>query len=274
MSDTLGIWLRRAREARQLGLADIEKRLRIRQRYLQALEVGDYTALPGEIQTRGFLRNYARFLGLPVEDILARYSAEIEGRPFQPRLPALAEPPRGRSRERTWAPPPPADDHSVAPVERSIPAGLIRGVLLAIVVLGVVVLGSYIALRVMERQAALSPAAPVAQPTPAAAAELAPTEAALPVFVPAADGAVRMLLVAKQSAWVSISADQAVVFQGVAEMDRTLEAAASDMLIVATGNGGAFQLYLNGTDWGLLGAQGGAVRRAWSPQGEIDLEEP
>ena len=144
---SLGPILRERREAMGVTLAEAEVATRIRQKYLAALESDEWDLLPGEVVGRGFLRNYARFLGLPVEDILARYSAEIEGRPFQPRLPALAEPPRGRSRERTWAPPPPADDHSVAPVERSIPAGLIRGVLLAIVVLGVVVLGSYIALR-------------------------------------------------------------------------------------------------------------------------------
>ena len=51
-------------------------------------------------------------------------------------------------------------------------------------------------------------------------------------------------------------------------------AAAGEMWCGARGKGGFFQLYLNGTVWGLLGAQGGAVRRAWSPQGEIDLEEP
>ncbi len=85
MSDGLGLWLRRTRETRQISLPDAEKALRIRRRYLQALEMGDYAALPGEIQARGFLRNYARYLNLPVEEALARYDAEIQGRPMQPR---------------------------------------------------------------------------------------------------------------------------------------------------------------------------------------------
>ena len=45
-----------------------------------------------------------------------------------------------------------------------------------------------------------------------------------------------------------------------------------DPLIVSTGNGGAFQIFVNGADWGTLGAQGEAVRRAWNPNGEIPLE--
>ena len=67
MVDGLGLWLRRARENHQLSLDDVERVLKIRSRYLQALEVGDYATLPGIVQARGFLRNYARFLGLPVE---------------------------------------------------------------------------------------------------------------------------------------------------------------------------------------------------------------
>jgi len=57
MSDSLGLWLRRSREARRLELDDAVKALRIRKQYLRALELGDYEALPGPIQARGFLRN-------------------------------------------------------------------------------------------------------------------------------------------------------------------------------------------------------------------------
>ncbi len=94
MTDSLGVWLRRSRETRQLDLDDAARTLRIRRRYLQALEMGDYEALPGPIQARGFLRNYVRFLGLPVEDALARYDAET-GKPR--RLSTLS---RGDSRRR------------------------------------------------------------------------------------------------------------------------------------------------------------------------------
>ncbi len=52
-----------------------------------------------------------------------------------------------------------------------------------------------------------------------------------------------------------------------------LETSAKEMLIVATGNAGAFQLYINGTDWGTLGGSGEVVRRAWNPVGEVPLED-
>jgi hypothetical protein len=77
----------------------------------------------------------------------------------------------------------------------------------------------------------------------------------------------------QEHAWISVSADAAIIFQGVATPGQPIQATASETLIVATGNGGAFKLYVNGDDWGLLGDQGDVVRRAWSPEGELMLDE-
>lgn len=269
MNDTLGLWLRRAREARQLGLPDAEKALRIRQRYLQALEMGDYAALPGEIQTRGFLRNYARYLRLPVEDVLARYDAEVLGRPLQPRRAPTPETVRPLGRERTWAPPPPGDDEVVDPVG-TVPGELITLLIIGLVFFGLLAVGSFVALRLTSTSAEATPA----PATPALSANVAATNtpaATTPLFQPSADGQVRLALVARQSAWVSVSADDRVVYRGFVEADQVLEASAQQVLSVETGNAGAFLLYLNGVDWGSLGAQGEVVRRAWTPQGETSL---
>jgi cytoskeletal protein RodZ len=272
MVDGLGIWLRRARENRQLSLEDIERALKIRSRYLQALEVGDYTALPGIVQARGFLRNYARYLGLPVEEALARYEAEISGSPLQPReiSPRIDVP--GRQELRSWAPPPPTVDEEIASTRARDSKGLMN-ILLGVIVVFLLIAGaSYIALRTMNT----TPSAPETSeevveqtvfPTTAS------THAATPVFPVSVDGTVRVRVIPSSSAWISVSADNQVVFQGIADAQQVLEAVAQELLVVATGNGGAFRLYVNGTDWGLLGEQGAVVRRAWSPQGEVFPED-
>jgi hypothetical protein len=77
----LGEQLRRAREARGWSLEEVEKATAIRKRFLQAMEEGRLDALPGEIQLRGFLRNYANHVGLNGEDLLALY--ERRTRPVQ-----------------------------------------------------------------------------------------------------------------------------------------------------------------------------------------------
>ena len=278
MNDGLGVWLRRTRESRQLTLEDAEEALRIRKRYLQALEVSDYAALPGEIQARGFLRNYARFLGLPVEEVLDRYDAEVQGRPVQPRMRQASESAQRRFADRPAVfAPPPSEAEEMITQSRSIPTNVVVFLLGALAFFVVIALGSFIWLQAISSSNATSTPNPAVTPTlldatPALTPEGTPASA--PQFVPAQDGLVRIRLVAQEHAWVSISADERIEFQGVAETGQVLETSAREIIIVSTGNGGAFRLYVNGTDWGMLGEQGEIVRRAWSPTGEISLEEP
>ena len=52
-------------------------------RYLAALERGDYRELPGAVYTKGFLRNYALYLGLDPDDVLLQWRRE-RGDPREP----------------------------------------------------------------------------------------------------------------------------------------------------------------------------------------------
>ena len=274
MTDSLGVWLRRSRETRKLDLDDAARTLRIRRRYLQALEMGDYEALPGPIQARGFLRNYVRFLGLPVDDALARYDAET-GQPTASgrglaRATENAVP--TRTGTRTWAPPPPSAEDERAAVRANASGGVMRVLVGVIAFFVLVALGSFVWLRFgpdagsgTSQPTAVTPNAPAVQPT------LDTPVPATPSFPVSADGTVRVRLVPLSHAWVSLSADSAVVFQGIAAPDQVVEATAEEIVIVSTGNGGAFQLYVNGTDWGQLGGQGEIIRRAWTPTGETSL---
>lgn len=73
--DEIGQILREAREAKGLSLEDIQAKTRINTRFLEALESGQYGALPTPVHVRGFLKNYARALGLDPQPLLARYEA-------------------------------------------------------------------------------------------------------------------------------------------------------------------------------------------------------
>src|SRR5512143_956235 len=65
-----------ARERKGVDLARAERDTKIRVRYLSALERGDYRDLPGAVYTKGFLRNYAIYLGLDPEDVLRQWRRE------------------------------------------------------------------------------------------------------------------------------------------------------------------------------------------------------
>jgi transcriptional regulator with XRE-family HTH domain len=61
---SIGPRLAEARQAKGLTLFDAERGTRIPRRYLEALEADQFNLLPAPVYARGFLRNYARFLGL------------------------------------------------------------------------------------------------------------------------------------------------------------------------------------------------------------------
>ena len=76
MTQTIGQKLKQAREAQRLTLEKASAGTRIRAPYLQALETDDLSAMPAPVQARGFLRNYAEYLGLNLEHLLDEMRAE------------------------------------------------------------------------------------------------------------------------------------------------------------------------------------------------------
>jgi hypothetical protein len=73
---SVGERLREAREVRGFDLYRAERDTKIREKYLAALEAGDFAELPGEVYTRGFLRNYASYLGLDPDEIVDEWRRE------------------------------------------------------------------------------------------------------------------------------------------------------------------------------------------------------
>ena len=70
----LGDEFRSAREARGLTLSDVAEAIHIRSVYLSAIENDDWPAIGAPVYVRGFLRTYARFLGLDAESAVARFN--------------------------------------------------------------------------------------------------------------------------------------------------------------------------------------------------------
>ena len=89
----IGASLREARTRRGLSPADVQKAIRIRERYLTALEEEKWNLLPGEAYAKGFLRTYAEFLGLDGDLYLDEWNSRF-GHPEEP--PAPEPPPRER----------------------------------------------------------------------------------------------------------------------------------------------------------------------------------
>jgi cytoskeletal protein RodZ len=73
--DSIGRHLKRAREARAMSVEEVSRATRIPVVSLDRIESDHFDDLPGEVFVRGFLKAYARAVCLPVDEILARYTA-------------------------------------------------------------------------------------------------------------------------------------------------------------------------------------------------------
>ncbi|MEH6357479.1 MAG: RodZ domain-containing protein [Pseudomonadales bacterium] len=103
---SVGEQLKKARQGRGWTSSDVAQRLNLTERYIVALETDDYSALPGTIFVRGYLRSYAQCVGLEKEAVVEAYESYLR---------ANAAPVKLRKRERLKA-------FSTAPVMRALGA--------------------------------------------------------------------------------------------------------------------------------------------------------
>lgn len=77
MVSDLGQKLKEARLAKGLSLNDIQDLTKIRKRYLEAIEAGDYKVLPGSFYVRAFIKTYAETVGIDPDELLAEHSEHV-----------------------------------------------------------------------------------------------------------------------------------------------------------------------------------------------------
>ncbi len=78
MAETIGQQLKQAREAKNLTIQKVVQTTHIRPHQIEAIEADDFESLPSPVQARAFLRLYAEFLGLSLDEIIARQRAGVD----------------------------------------------------------------------------------------------------------------------------------------------------------------------------------------------------
>ncbi len=74
MSLTLGEKLRQAREAKGIPISEVAEQTRIAPLYIESIDNDDYRALPGGIFNRGFVKSYAKYVGVDEQEALMDYA--------------------------------------------------------------------------------------------------------------------------------------------------------------------------------------------------------
>src|SRR5258705_10082270 len=77
---SFGEELKRERELRDISLKEISEATKISIRFLEALEQNNFDVLPGGVFNRGFIRAYARFIGVDGEEMVNAYLHEVAQR--------------------------------------------------------------------------------------------------------------------------------------------------------------------------------------------------
>src|SRR5688572_16411437 len=77
MSLSLGEKLRQAREERGISISEVAEQTRISPLYLEAIDADNYKTLPGGIFNKGFVRSYAKYVGVDEQEALQEYSRLI-----------------------------------------------------------------------------------------------------------------------------------------------------------------------------------------------------
>lgn len=266
----LGERLREARESQGISISQAAIETRILQRYLVALEDGDYQHLPGDVYARGFIRNYAEYLNSPADELIELYR----------RARGMSEPIRVVSA-------------TSSPRMRSLVLPSFFGVFFVVLVL---VGGSYLALSALNivgessRQdvATVPTVAPTPLPLPTAAPEqAAPVIAAIPTTAalgpagaaieptPAPTVAPDAPIMAEVSidggdnrgSWLEIRIDGETVFRKVLAAGQSLPAfKAQRDFWIRSGNAAVVTVVINGQKQCCTAASGEVQTFSWPPR--------
>ena len=243
MSD-IGADLRRARIGRKQSVEDIAQATKITPTLVRAIESEAFAKLPGGLFTRGFLRAYAREVGLDPEEIVERYRAEFEPR-SGPDVETPAQPEAVRVSGLRAA---------VAIDDESTRARFIQILQLCIILL--IVALYFAAVRRPKPQAA-NDVNPVA---PAATTSKAETPVATNGTVATAQSSPLTLeLQATGPCWVEATADGARVFGRLLDAGQRATITVRDDVMLRVGDPGTLAFTIDGAKGRQLGEAGHPV---------------
>ncbi|MGH9368628.1 MAG: helix-turn-helix domain-containing protein [Thermoanaerobaculia bacterium] len=249
---SFGEELRRERVVREIPLEEISAATKISMRLLKALEESDLARLPAPTFTRGFIRAYARHLGIDPEEKVNAYLADLAGLSSD-----APSPKRPRPRSRFFR------------GRRAAAGTIVGGVTGLLLLLGLIANPERRPLPARERAvrrpvpAALKNVTVSSEPTPVIRVEPAPAGApgsASAPADPAAEGGVSLLLEFDGDSWTRLEADGRTLLSGLVRRGESRRFEARDGFRLTLGNAGAVRVTVDGISLDRLGGAGQVVR--------------
>ena len=271
----LGDTLRKAREEQGLSLHDIEKGTSIRTQYIDAIERGDYSALPGDVYARGFVRNYASFLKLDAAECLMQYKSETSNEPIPHEQHSDAA---ASSAKKMDSSPRRSSNRSFSSGQkyksqmndspRRQNFALIGLTLVVIMVGGWIAFGSSFSTPDSvkpENPKNTKPAASVqTNQNHHTAYDPATSSDHRTSFHESNGDEISIDAHVKGRSWMQVTVDGEVVYEGIAEDGETMSWKGKQSVAISAGDAGAVSITQNGKQLGSMGGAGEVVEKTYS----------
>ena len=263
----VGEVLRAERERRQLTIHDIEEATSIRALYIESIENGNYDKLPGDVYTKGFIKNYATFLNLDAESLVKQF---VEERTPEPTSEEIISDDKNISNKKVEKP-------QEVPTEKIDPPKLRRrrndsdsgkvssGLIAAVILIAAIAGGAWYFFTNTDGEIADGDNKPKIEQPAQGNENQQPGQTQTPGAVAAAPNQSGVNIQAKFNGecWTEVTVDGMIVYEDVASAGQTLSWSGKDNVIVRVGNAGAVELTENGKPVGQLGAIGDVVERTF-----------
>jgi cytoskeletal protein RodZ len=252
---SFGSWLRQQREIRNISLREISDNTKIGMRYLEALEEDRFEVLPAPIFAKGFLREYAKYVGLDADEVVNFYIAADQRRRAE-----LDETDTAAPRPQVR----PQGSHVGGPMPQRLkiprlPLSWIVGGLVAMLLVALLV--TWLVRRAGSEEPREEPppappiAAPVVEPVPAMPGQV---PAAAPAAVPADTMLVNLSFTAE--CWVEAVIDGSQRISELRVQGESMQIRARESVLLTLGNAGSVRVEVNGRPVQLGGEPGQVVR--------------
>lgn len=241
----LGEMLREARKWKGVSLAEVEEETKIRERLIKALEEEDYAILPDRIYTKGLLKNYARYLGLDISEVMRLFGEEEVA-------PTLI---------------PPASQALASPPFLSPDLIVILVIFMALGLFGFWAYRQYLAPILTPLLA--TPTVEASFPAPEATATRtlppSPSPSPSPTFTPTevVITGLHLEIEILTRTWLEVIVDGEQVFRGLLDAGETRTWSASEVIALHAGNAAGVRAVLNGQEMPPLGEAGEVVDVEW-----------
>ena len=267
---TVGEILRAEREKKGVTIKDVEGATNIRALYLSAIEDNKFSVAPGEVYLKGFIRNYANYLGVDGQEMVNLYRQQINPPPPPEPQEGLADDSPDQLEPR-----PTATERNKRRENRAVQSGspsIGKSLLVAIVALIVAGAGWWLYYgsgnNVLPQQQSTQqlPAQPPPQQVqpPVVKPQPPQTQQAAPAQDAKKTKPVTVSVKITAECWAAAIADGREIYEGILRAGDAPVWEAEQTLVITLGNAAAAELTHNGRPVGKLGDSGEVVTRSFS----------